>query len=322
MAHETPLQDLYEEITCPVCLEYYVDPMTPRCGHSLCRSCVARLYGQPRKAFPCPQCRVLVPPRGLRLNRHLANIVECARGLQMERGEKGTHVIWPACPRHQKPLLLFCRNDETLICMVCNWAMEHRGHWVLPIDEVASEYQDKFEALQQSLEKKRTTAIERKLAEEEKKQTFLTQIKLEKDEITSVFKEMQKFIKAKERLWLDQLGEMEKETEKIWEENITSLTKEIGRLSTLISEMAKKRQQPPIRLLQDIGSTLKRYQEGLLRQVVELSPRPEKRLRSYSQKRPVLLKAMENFEEFLEETFPKGKCHGSVNGKGNFSGRF
>nr|XP_060615411.1 tripartite motif-containing protein 10-like isoform X2 [Anolis sagrei ordinatus] len=231
----------------------------------------------------------------------------------MEQKNRGTYMMQPACPRHKKPLLLFCRNDETLICMVCNWAVEHRGHYVLPIDEVASEYQDRFEALQQSLEKKKTTAIEWKLAEEEKKQTFLTQIKLEKDEIRSVFKEMKKCIKTKERVWLNQLSEMENETEKSWEENITRLSEEIGRLNTLISEMEKKRQQPPIKLLQDIGSTLKRYQEGQLRHVVDLFPRPEKRLRSYSQKRPALLKAMETFDENLKETFPKDSAKEAQN---------
>ena len=47
-----------EELTCPVCVEVFRDPIALRCGHALCRSCCRSLLvgSYPRRAV-CPICR-------------------------------------------------------------------------------------------------------------------------------------------------------------------------------------------------------------------------------------------------------------------------
>ncbi|XP_061877743.1 E3 ubiquitin/ISG15 ligase TRIM25-like isoform X2 [Entelurus aequoreus] len=53
--HSTVLQ---EELTCPVCLDVYRDPLLLPCGHNFCRKCLDRLRQETeRSRFRCPECR-------------------------------------------------------------------------------------------------------------------------------------------------------------------------------------------------------------------------------------------------------------------------
>ncbi|CAM4653585.1 unnamed protein product [Lepidochelys olivacea] len=74
MAAASPGESLQEEATCPVCLEYFTDPVTLECGHNLCRACSAQCWEGPDTATSCPQCRETVQQRNLRPNRQLANM--------------------------------------------------------------------------------------------------------------------------------------------------------------------------------------------------------------------------------------------------------
>uniref|UniRef100_A0A8C4Y6Y2 RING-type E3 ubiquitin transferase n=1 Tax=Gopherus evgoodei TaxID=1825980 RepID=A0A8C4Y6Y2_9SAUR len=112
------------EATCPVCLEYFTEPVTVECGHNFYIS--------------CPQCRETVQQRNLRPNRQLANMVEITKqlSLQAAKGTGGDRV----CEEHQEALKLFCEEDQTSICLICRESQAHRAHTVVPIQEAAQEY--------------------------------------------------------------------------------------------------------------------------------------------------------------------------------------
>lgn len=133
---------LQEEATCSICLDYFTDPVMTTCGHNFCRECIQMSWekGKVKKgkkkqkgSFPCPECREMSPQRNLRPNRLLTKVAEMARqhpGLQKR----------DLCQAHQEPLKLFCKDDQSPICVVCREAQEHRMHRVLPLDEAAREY--------------------------------------------------------------------------------------------------------------------------------------------------------------------------------------
>uniref|UniRef100_A0A8C8S4A2 RING-type E3 ubiquitin transferase n=1 Tax=Pelusios castaneus TaxID=367368 RepID=A0A8C8S4A2_9SAUR len=68
----------------------------------------------------------------------LGNLMELVKGLsgQAVPGPQGGRV----CERHQEPLKLFCEEDQTPICVVCDRSRAHRAHTVVPIEEAAQEY--------------------------------------------------------------------------------------------------------------------------------------------------------------------------------------
>uniref|UniRef100_A0A674ICK4 Zinc finger protein RFP-like n=1 Tax=Terrapene triunguis TaxID=2587831 RepID=A0A674ICK4_9SAUR len=81
MAAENPVESLQEEATCPVCLEYFTEPVTLECGHNFCRACISQCWEGSDTAASCPQCRETVQQRNLRPNRQLANMVEITKRL-------------------------------------------------------------------------------------------------------------------------------------------------------------------------------------------------------------------------------------------------
>ncbi|XP_058027706.1 zinc finger protein RFP-like [Ahaetulla prasina] len=138
MAAEARLQGLLEEGTCSICLEFFQDPvLMPECGHNFCRGCLTRSWGTSESEASCPQCRQTFRLCNLLPNRQLARMVEVARRCGGPWGEEGGSF----CPKHREPLKLFCRDHETLICVVCDRSKEHKGHSVIPLQEAFQEYQ-------------------------------------------------------------------------------------------------------------------------------------------------------------------------------------
>jgi hypothetical protein len=79
------MASLDTDLTCAICLEFFVDPCTLTCMHSYCKGCITSLIeddGSKNKAIyvACPVCRHIenIGTRGqytLRKNFTLANIV-------------------------------------------------------------------------------------------------------------------------------------------------------------------------------------------------------------------------------------------------------
>uniref|UniRef100_A0A8C0GQG6 RING-type E3 ubiquitin transferase n=1 Tax=Chelonoidis abingdonii TaxID=106734 RepID=A0A8C0GQG6_CHEAB len=138
MAAESPAESLRDELSCPICLEYFTDPVTIECGHNFCWACINQCWGESVPNFSCPQCRETAQQRNLRPNRQLGNVVELVKGLrfQVVTEPKGETV----CEQHQEALKLFCEEDQTPICVVCDKSKAHRSHTVVPIEEAAQEY--------------------------------------------------------------------------------------------------------------------------------------------------------------------------------------
>uniref|UniRef100_A0A4W3GIG3 RING-type domain-containing protein n=1 Tax=Callorhinchus milii TaxID=7868 RepID=A0A4W3GIG3_CALMI len=72
MASEQELENLRNEATCSICLEFYTEPVTIDCGHNFCRGCILQCWGTGQESVSCPQCRQQIPQRGVRPNRTLS----------------------------------------------------------------------------------------------------------------------------------------------------------------------------------------------------------------------------------------------------------
>lgn len=143
MATGGSIRELCEEVTCPICLDYFKCPMTiAECGHNFCQACLFRSWTKVKAAkVSCPICKIKVQPKNLRLNRQLANIVEIARKLSPQEGEaRKEEVKESLCEKHGEPLKLFCETNEILICTLCDKAEEHKNHTVIPAEEASKKY--------------------------------------------------------------------------------------------------------------------------------------------------------------------------------------
>ncbi|XP_044839262.1 E3 ubiquitin-protein ligase TRIM39-like [Mauremys mutica] len=256
MATDNPVESLQEEAMCPICLEYFKDPVTIDCGHNFCRACIAQCWEGSNTDVSCPQCRETVQQGNLRLNRKLANIVEMVKRLSLQAAKgAGEETV---CGEHQETLKLFCEEDQTSVCVVCHLSRAHRDHRVVPIKEAAQEYKEKLQGALDPLRKELEEALALMSAEEEEITEWQGKVKNRREMIAGEFNKLHTLLREEEQLLLQSLEEEERETLQRLQENVTKLSQQSSSLQQLITEIEEKCQQPVVELLKDVKSTLSR----------------------------------------------------------------
>ncbi|XP_065426457.1 zinc finger protein RFP-like [Chrysemys picta bellii] len=256
MAAESPARCLQAEASCPICQEYFKDPVIIDCGHSFCRVCISQCWEGSDTDVSCPQCGETAQQRNLTPNRQLANVLEIVQQLSLPVIEDAG---WErVCGEHRQPLKLFCEEDQTPICVMCDASRAHAAHTVVPIREAAQEYEETFQAHLKTLKEEKEKLKGFKVTGEGTSQQYRIQTEKERREIVSEFQLLKTFLEEEERLLLAQLEKLDEEIVKLQHDNVTQLSEEISRLSELIRELEGKCQKPASELLQDTRSALSR----------------------------------------------------------------
>uniref|UniRef100_A0A8C5GTH4 E3 ubiquitin-protein ligase TRIM21-like n=1 Tax=Gouania willdenowi TaxID=441366 RepID=A0A8C5GTH4_GOUWI len=155
---------------CSICLEVLTDPVTTSCGHNFCKTCIST-HWDTSTTSRCPVCnQVFSTKPQLKVNIMMREMVSQFR---RESEKKATHLkphltasglrrhqlVEPVenletrmCPKHSKPLELFCQSDQTRVCLMCS-VLEHRSHQLVPLGEDL--FEDKKVYLQQMIQKRR-----------------------------------------------------------------------------------------------------------------------------------------------------------------------
>ncbi|XP_065273316.1 zinc finger protein RFP-like [Emys orbicularis] len=297
MAAESPARCLQAEASCPICQEYFKDPVIIDCGHSFCRACISQCWEGSDIDVSCPQCGETAPQRNLTPNRQLANVLEIVQQLSLQVIEDAG---WErVCGEHQQPLKLFCEEDQTPICVMCDASRAHATHTVVPIQEAAQEYKETFQAHLETLKEEKEKLKGFKVTDEGTSQQYRIQTEKERREIVSEFQQLKTFLEEEERLLLAQLEKLDEEIVKLQHDNVTQLSEEISRLSELIRELEGKCQKPASELLQDTRSTFSRCEMGKFQQPVEISPELAERRSDFSQKIFALTETLRKFKDTL-----------------------
>uniref|UniRef100_K7FV11 Zinc finger protein RFP-like n=1 Tax=Pelodiscus sinensis TaxID=13735 RepID=K7FV11_PELSI len=294
MAAANPAKTLQDEVTCPICLDYFKNPVSLDCDHSFCRACITQCWRGLTADISCPQCRRTFPQGNLRPNRQLRSIVDAARELRLQAWRE------PAaerlCEKHQEPLKLFCREDEILICLVCDRSKGHQGHTVIPAEEAAEEFQERLQAHLKTLRAEREKLLELKVSREETSQEYLKWTVAERQKIVAEFQQLQQFLEEQEQLLLVQLEKLDRMIVKARTETLTKLSVQISRLSERIWELEGKCQKPGSEFLQDVRSTLSRCEKGQAQKPEEMAPELEEQVRGFSQKAIALSEILREFK--------------------------
>ncbi|XP_042201520.1 nuclear factor 7, brain-like [Callorhinchus milii] len=153
-----------EEIICPVCLDFFTDPVSLDCGHNFCRSCVTRSCENQEKNC-CSICQESFPEKNLRASWALASLAEKARKFTLTPTQMENKIH---CEKHREEMKLFCESDKKLLCVVCSHGQEHRGHSLLPIEEAVEIYKDQVKSSLASLTQRKQTALQAEAKQREK----------------------------------------------------------------------------------------------------------------------------------------------------------
>ncbi|XP_078287924.1 zinc-binding protein A33-like [Rhinoraja longicauda] len=236
MAAKDQVESLAEELVCPICLEFFTDPVTLECGHNFCRSCITQSWDREGRNS-CPECREEFTDRALRVNRALVRLAEKARTLSLNRTEKESKLH---CEEHQEELKLFCETDKKLICVICAAAREHKSHSFMPVDEAVEIYKDQVESSFESLTVKKSE-IEKI---EQKQKRSISGVQEEshnlQSQITSQFAELHQILTEKEHYLLGEIQEEEKKIVKTMEKNLQEIQEN---LKSIQEELSKLQEQ-------------------------------------------------------------------------------
>ncbi|XP_069838286.1 E3 ubiquitin/ISG15 ligase TRIM25-like [Dendropsophus ebraccatus] len=108
--------ELRDELNCSICLSLYTDPVSLRCGHNFCRSCIVQVLDTQDGAggYSCPDCRAEYLKRpALEKNRKLGNIVERFLSTQPDMEETGIFCTYCDSPA---PAVRTCLQCEASFC--------------------------------------------------------------------------------------------------------------------------------------------------------------------------------------------------------------
>ncbi|KAM9602969.1 putative E3 ubiquitin-protein ligase MID2 [Morphnus guianensis] len=136
MAEPGAVAGLEEELTCPICLGIYSNPVSLSCGHSFCKACVQEAHSRrpcPQDPFSCPLCSARAdPPMELQPNVQLRSIVQKfleapARQEEEERegqreeegeslGQRDEVILCDFCLQEPQPAVKTCLSCEASLC--------------------------------------------------------------------------------------------------------------------------------------------------------------------------------------------------------------
>uniref|UniRef100_UPI00358E0BD1 E3 ubiquitin/ISG15 ligase TRIM25-like n=1 Tax=Myxine glutinosa TaxID=7769 RepID=UPI00358E0BD1 len=176
-----------EDLTCPVCMDLFSEPVTLSCGHTFCQRCADGHWSSrdPGTQCTCPTCRATFPSKpSLSRNVVLASMVcqlqteedarvaegtwcceicrheashRCIRCEMLlcqvhsdaHRKKKGHCLVdrtvdlnTLCCSEHGKPFELYCRWDDSLVCMVCKVAGDHEHHQLYTVEKAYMKFKN------------------------------------------------------------------------------------------------------------------------------------------------------------------------------------
>ncbi|XP_059826980.1 nuclear factor 7, ovary-like isoform X2 [Hypanus sabinus] len=239
MASEGQVESLTEEVICPICLEFFTDPVTLQCEHNFCRSCITRFWEREER-YTCPECRAQFADRTLRPSRLLARLAEKAQKLHLKLREKESKLH---CEEHEEELKMFCETDKKLICVICAVSQEHRQHRFLSIKEAFEIYKGQVNFSLECLTKRKS--VTQAMAEHHKLkiERVREQSRILQSDITSQFAELHQILTEKEQRLLQDLREEEARILNPMEKNLREIQENLNYIQEEISKLQKQLDQ-------------------------------------------------------------------------------
>ncbi|KAL6491194.1 hypothetical protein MHYP_G00015390 [Metynnis hypsauchen] len=140
------------------------------------------------------------------------------------------------CQKHERPLELFCRDDQTCVCQFCT-ETDHKTHSTVPIEEESGEKKTQLETTQAEVQQMIQERL--KKIEEIKQSVELNKKSSEEEKADSVevFRALLRCIERSQAELLEVMEEKQKAAERQAEEFIKELEQEITELKRRDTEL-------------------------------------------------------------------------------------
>uniref|UniRef100_A0A3Q3G6Y6 Uncharacterized protein n=1 Tax=Labrus bergylta TaxID=56723 RepID=A0A3Q3G6Y6_9LABR len=210
-----------EDLSCPICLDIFKDPVTLSCSHSFCRECVKDCWKE-KENQECPLCNRRHPKGILPPAFALKNLSE---SFVQERDQRASEDL---CSLHSEKLKLFCLDHQEPVCVICRDSKKHTNHRFRPIDEAAQEHKDKLQETLEPVKKKLNVFKEVKVKFDQTAEHIQVQARHTERQIKEQFKKLHQFLEEEEEARLCALREEEEQKSQRMKEEMEALTHHVS----------------------------------------------------------------------------------------------
>ncbi|KTG45882.1 hypothetical protein cypCar_00013666, partial [Cyprinus carpio] len=215
------------DFTCPVCFDFFINPVVLNCSHSMCSDCI-QAFWESKGIRECPMCREISTVNDPPLNLALKNLCET---FQQERSHRTSSGAEAVCSAHKEKLKLFCLDDQQAVCLVCRDSKLHTDHSFCPIDEAVHNNKIQTEEAEEKIKKE--------------------------------FEELREILRNEEVARITVLQEEEKQKSQMIKEKTWKTSKQIVSLKCAIRDVEEQMKAEDDSFLQNFKSTLERAQCSL-----------------------------------------------------------
>ncbi|XP_043777622.1 tripartite motif-containing protein 64-like [Cervus elaphus] len=241
------LQVFQSELTCSICMNCFLDPVSIDCGHSFCRPCLSLCWEEGQTPRSCPECRGIAERPHFKTNIVLKRLASLARQARADHDHRSEEQI---CETHQEARGLFCEADQTLLCGPCSERPEHAAHSHSPIHGAAEESREKLLKRMGSLWKIREEMKIILNQEAKKTRSFKNYVSLRKKMIIAEYQRMLLLLREEEQLHLEALEQEAKEICEQLKESVLRMTQYREHLKDIYRELTAMCCKPDRELLQ------------------------------------------------------------------------
>ncbi|XP_055139189.1 putative tripartite motif-containing protein 49B isoform X2 [Symphalangus syndactylus] len=262
-------QVFQREVTCPICMNYFIDPVTIDCGHSFCRPCFYLHWEDIPILTQCFECTKSTQQRNLKTNIDLKKMASLARKVNLWLFLSSEE---QKCGTHKDTKKMFCEVDRSLLCLLCSSSQEHRDHRHCPIESAAEEHQEKLLQKMQSLWEKACENHSNLNVETTRTRHWKNYVNLRLEAIRAEYQKMPAFHHEEEKHNLEMLKKKGKD---IFHQLHLSKAKMAHRreiLRGMYEELKEMCHKPDLELLQAFGDILHRTESVLLHMPQPLNP--------------------------------------------------
>ncbi|XP_036388108.1 zinc-binding protein A33-like [Megalops cyprinoides] len=247
---------LTDFLCCRVCSEIFKEPVSLRCNHSFCRTCVHQFW-EKTKSRNCPICKRSLSMEEPAVNVSLKELADSYTGRKKAGLAERKEII---CSKHTERPRWFCVDEGTAVCSLCVSFTHHSGHKVIPVEEAMSDLKEKMKTnikpIQDQLEKcEKIKSQYEEMVQHTKKQLVATE-----RQIKAEFQKLHRFLQREEEARLAALREEEEQKGKTMSEKLKIIQEQISSLSDRISAVEQELKEEDIAFLKNYKQTSVRAQ--------------------------------------------------------------
>ncbi|XP_030064695.1 zinc-binding protein A33 isoform X2 [Microcaecilia unicolor] len=257
-SYGAPMEDFTEELTCPVCMQLFSNPIILECGHNFCSHCIDKVW-ENLEVCSCPECQEVVPERKYTINRALASLVKKAGGVP---SSLKTSRVRDRCEEHDEKLKLFCKDDGILACVICRDSLKHSTHTFLPIQDAFGFYRNELVKAVTPLEVNLKELEKLKHEQNQKLSQHKGNVVIFRQHVTSEFERLHHFLREREEQLTHELQRQGGSLLKEMEDNLVKMNDSCQNIQDKIAtSQARMNEDDAIAFLMDIKAFIEKCVE-------------------------------------------------------------